>query len=301
MGQSITTGGQAEMPPRHGTASGSQSSLLLSSKLHAWNGIVLELFRARDVDVIVKYCEPVVSLILRGTIKLFQSRGRHISQRMLHPGDIIITPVGESKVIRHCEEADVLKVHLAPALLERVFADVRDVRSGDIELLDNFGTRDVHLESLATRLLAELKVEGFASSIYVQSLANELAVHLLRHYSTAKKVTEPMVVSLPQYKLRRAMEYINDSLREDLTLERISDELAMSPYRFARGFKQAAGLTPHRYVIQCRMERAKSLLRETELSITEIAYDIGYANQSHFSVVFHRFTGQTPRSYRSAS
>ena len=201
----------------------------------------------------------------------------------------------------HREETEILKLRLAPALFERIFEDLQANPSDKVELLDTFCTRDMQIESIALRLLAELKVEGFASRIYVESLANELAVHLLRHYSTAKKLGEPSATSLPRRKLQRAIEYINDNLGEDLTLDGIAGTLAMSPYRFAHGFRQAVGVTPHRYVIQCRMERAKSLLRETELPVTQIAHEVGYSNQSHFSVIFHRLTGQTPRGYRSES
>ena len=104
---------------------------------------------------------------------------------------------------------------------------------------------------------------------------------------------------LPRYKLQRVTDYINDNLRDDLTLGKMSATLSMSPFHFAHAFRQATGLAPHRYVIQRRVERAKLLLRETDLSITEIAHLVGYSNQSNFSAVFHRVTGHTPRSYRS--
>ena len=103
---------------------------------------------------------------------------------------------------------------------------------------------------------------------------------------------------LPRYKLQRVTDYIQDNLREELTLENISQTLSMSPYHFAHAFRQALGLPPHRYVISCRIDRAKSLLRNTDLSVTEIAHQVGYASQSHFSVAFHKVTGQTPRRYR---
>ena len=282
----------------HGRVSGSTSKLLLSSKLRDWKGIVLEVFCGGDVDVVAEYREPVVSLILGGSARVFQSRGRHVSERTVHPGDMIIAPVGEPKVIRHREVAHVLKLHLALSLVENIFEDVRVNRSGGVELLDNFGTRDMHFENIARRILAEFEDEGLASAIYVQTLANELAVHLLRYYSTAGKSMRSSTDSLPRNKLRQAMEYINDNLRHDLTLDSISETLAMSPYRFAHGFKLATGIAPHRYVIERRMERAQSLLRDTGLSVTQVAHEVGYATQSHFSVVFHRFTGQTPRSYR---
>jgi AraC family transcriptional regulator len=193
----------------------------------------------------------------------------------------------------------VVKLRVAPSLFDGIVEDMRPRTVGKVELLDNFGTRDVHIEGIARQLLAELKAEGFASRLYVESLANQLTIHLLRHYSSATRLPEDPSSRLPLHKLQRATDYINDNLRQDLTLRRISEALSMSPYHFAHLFKQSAGLTPHRYVIQRRMQRATYLLRETELPITQIARQVGYANQSHFSMAFHRFTGQTPRRYRS--
>jgi AraC family transcriptional regulator len=301
MGTVIPAGHQTESLPGQRATWGMHAELLVSSLPLAWNGIAVEVFRARDVNVSTQYPEHVVSMQLRGPINLFQRRNGRAFQRMMHPGDIIITPVGEPKVLHHQEEVVIVKLRVAPSLFDGIAEDMRPRPVGKVELLDNFGTRDVHIEGIARQLLAELKAEGFASRLYVESLANQLTIHLLRHYSSATKLPEDPSSRLPLHKLQRATDYINDNLRQDLTLRRISEALSMSPYHFAHLFKQSAGLTPHRYVIQRRMERATYLLRETELPITQIARQVGYANQSHFSMAFHRFAGQTPRRYRSES
>jgi AraC family transcriptional regulator len=71
-----------------------------------------------------------------------------------------------------------------------------------------------------------------------------------------------------------------------------------APFTLARVFKQTTGIAPHQYLIERRVECAKSLLRETDLSITEIAHRIGCTNQSHFSMLFHRATAMTPSIFR---
>ena len=148
------------------------------------------------------------------------------------------------------------------------------------------------------RLIAELRADDLGGGLCAESLATELVVHLIRNYSTETQNTTASFSTFPRYKLQRATDYIHDNLREELTLEKISQTLSMSTYHFAHAFREAVGLSPHRYVIKCRIERAKSLLRDTDLSVTEIAHQVGYLNQSHFSVAFHKVTGQTPRRYR---
>ena len=270
---------------------------VLSSAVRGWDGIAVDLFRVRDVDFVAQYPDHTVSVILRGPLNLLQRRYGRMQRRTMRAGDIIFTPVGEPKLLSHREEAEILKVRIAAALLDRVIADFCQ-DSASVELLDDFGTRDSHIESIARALLAEARNAGVAGRLYVESLANQLIVHLLRHHSTAGRRVEDTAVPLPRYKLRRATDYINDNLRESLALKDIARTVSMSPYHFAHVFKRTVGVTPHRYVIERRIEKAKSLLRDTPWPVTQVAQHVGYANPSHFSTVFHRFTGHSPLGYR---
>lgn len=103
---------------------------------------------------------------------------------------------------------------------------------------------------------------------------------------------------LPRYKLHRAIDYIDRNLGRDVTLSEMAQTLGMSPHHFAHVFKRTTGLAPHQYLVARRVARAESLLLETDLPITEIAHRVGYANQSHFSTVFHRAAAMTPRMFR---
>jgi len=273
---------------------------LLSSRSRQWNGLLVELYRVRDVDFIKPGPDHLVTVFLGGDpVDLVQRRYGRVSRRTMHAGDIIVTPAGGPKALQHRETAELLKLRLATSFVDRIIQDFVAKGAGQVELLDNFGTRDARIEDLARRLLGEVESDPIASRLYAESLATELAVHLLRHYSTLKREVDVAATKLPRYKLQRVTDYINDNLREDLTLERISASLPMSPYHFAHAFRQTTGLAPHRYVLLRRVEHAKCLLRETDLPITEIAHRVGYSNQSNFSVVFRRFTGRTPRGFRN--
>ena len=92
--------------------------------------------------------------------------------------------------------------------------------------------------------------------------------------------------------------YIEEHLAEDLSLADLAEVVHLSPYHFARLFKESMGIPPHRYVIQCRVERARLLLSTTNWSLSSIAYTVGFAHESHLALHFKRLTGLTPRSYR---
>jgi len=266
-----------------------------------WNGVCVELYRVRDIDIVREGRDHALTAFLRGSVNLYQERNGRSWQKTMRAGDIIVAPAGPPRILRHKEETEVAKVLLAPALVDEIVRTVAPERASQIELLDNFGTRDSYIEELVRRLIAELRADDIGSGLCAESLATELAVHLIRNHSTARKTAAVTFSALPRSKLQRVTDYIHDNLREELTLEKISQTLWMSPYHFAHVFKQAAGVAPHHYVVKCRIDRAKALLRGTDLSVTEIARQVGYSNLSHFSVAFHKRIGQTPSRYRSES
>jgi len=104
---------------------------------------------------------------------------------------------------------------------------------------------------------------------------------------------------LPSYKLRRAMDFIHSRIDQPIVLEQIAAAVALSPFHFHREFKRSTGMTPHRYIVQVRMERAKALLSGSDMPLAEVAAQVGFADQSHFSSTFRRTTSMTPRSYRN--
>jgi AraC-like DNA-binding protein len=98
--------------------------------------------------------------------------------------------------------------------------------------------------------------------------------------------------------LQRVREYIEEHLVENIELETLAEVAGLSKWHFARAFKQSVGTPPHCYLIQRRLERAKGLLAETDLSLAHIALKSGFSDQSHFSRRFRMFIGVTPRSFR---
>ena len=127
-----------------------------------------------------------------------------------------------------------------------------------------------------------------------------LAVHLLRHYATVTHPVRAYTGGLSRATLRRVLEFIHAHLDTDLSLTAMATTAGMSPYHFARLFKQSTGQAPHQYVIARRIAQAKHLLTTTELPIATIAYQVGFASQSHLARHFRQRTGVTPKAYREA-
>ena len=108
-------------------------------------------------------------------------------------------------------------------------------------------------------------------------------------------------VDLPPYRLRRVTQYIREHLHGELRLVELSALVHMSPYHFARLFKQSTGLPPHRFLVRCRIDEARALLAAQTASIAEISRSVGFRTSSHFTTTFRRMTGMTPGAYRRAA
>jgi AraC family transcriptional regulator len=245
---------------------------------------------------VLESTDHVVGIQLRACSRLVQQRDGRSHEQAVRPGDVIVTPAGEPKRWA-CEEArEFIVLHVDPDVVDCVALGCGG-RERTIRLLDNFGARDPAIEAVGRQLLHEAQWPGLASDVHVDAMTTELAVQLIRRYSTAARFDD-RAQQLPEHKLKRAREYVDDNLGETLTVHSIATELAMSAYHFAHVFQQTTGQTPHRFVVERRVERAKWLLRHSDAPIIDIAHDVGCRSQAHFAVLFRRETGVTPSDYR---
>jgi AraC family transcriptional regulator len=272
---------------------------LLSSRSRRWHDIAVELHHFRGVDAVVPVREHIIGVHVSGSVNLLHARGGHAQVRHVRAGETTITPAGDPKRFQHTGENIVILVKLAPAFVRGIAGEEYAHDPSRFEILENLGTRDPKLFALGKSILAGLECEGIPGRMRIDSLKIQLAIHLLRHYCSARAAIRKPMPRLSPRKLQRALDYIDSNLREDISLGQVAEALAISPSHFAHAFRQTTGVPPHRFVLERRIERANSLLLETDLPITEIAHRIGCASHSHFSVMFHRATGQTPRDFRS--
>lgn len=194
--------------------------------------------------------------------------------------------------------SEYINILLAPKFLDQVALE--SGLSSPIELQHRVIFSDSTILHMAQLFKLELLNSGVAGNLYVESLRNLLAVHLLRNYNFT--VTKPVLINgaLDVCKLNKVKNFIEDRLAEDLSIADMAAVVHMSQFHFARAFKTATNTSPHRYLTLRRMERAKVLLKVTKISIAEIAYGLGFANHSHFIAQFRKATGTTPKSYRDS-
>jgi AraC family transcriptional regulator len=272
---------------------------LLSSRARGWNGLTLELHSFHDLDAVVQATDHVIAVHLAGNVSVHRSRNGRARSRTMAVGDVTITPVGPPTRWRQSGQSLVVLLRLSPDYVRSVAGDECALDPDRFAIQGRFGIRDERIDDLARRLLGGLELEGTDSRLYVDALTCELAIHLLREHTSPCAGTTWRMARLSPHKLRRAIDHIDDNLRTELTLASMAEAVALSPGHFAHAFRQATGVAPHRYVLERRVERAKALLRQSDMPITEIADCVGCSSHSHFSVLFHRITGVTPRQFRT--
>jgi AraC family transcriptional regulator len=210
-------------------------------------------------------------------------------------GAIILVPPGTPGQVRWSGGFDWLHVYLEPGLVARVAAEAFDVDPARL-MVPALDALDLpNLRAAMWAVDAELRSGGAGGRLAAESLANVLAVHLLRHVLAPRRPERSRDGTLPRAKLRAVVEYVEDRPNASPTLEQMAAVACLSVYHFARQFKAATGLPPHQYVIARRVERAKQLLQaQTDLSLAEVAAHTGFWDQSQFSYHFKRLVGVTP-------
>lgn len=268
-------------------------------KRHAtWEGLRLEHYRFQSGEL-PEHCHA------EHTVLISLSDGCHAEMRtgsglrivgQQKRGSICVLPSGLTHKAELGGPCEHVALYIEPSLLNRAAAESKLTRR--FELLEKYSRGDAVINSIGMALLGELDSDGLSGRLYAESLANVLAVHLLRHYTSARYQSEQSNGGLSGSKLRRVMSFIAENYAEDIKLAELAEAAGMSNFHFAREFKRTTGTTPHQYLIKFRIDRAKSLLVDKHLSLVEVGLRSGFSHQSHFTRLFRKVTGATPHAYR---
>jgi len=221
------------------------------------------------------------------------------SSLLVNPHQTMQLPSGRGR-------SEVLLVRLAPQLLIETATRLRLYRTGANLLFRQPAPSlaiDQRLRTALEAMSSEMAGGAAGWREIVGSLINQLAVYLLREHINVQRSDEIELsrVGIVDRRLRRAIEFMHDNCGRELSLAEIAASAYLSAFHFARLFKKITGAPPHAYLAALRVERARRLLAETDLSITEVGARVGYASQSHFTKVFREATGLTPRAFRAAA
>jgi len=187
---------------------------------------------------------------------------------------------------------------LAPTLIDETGEDI--VARGRPRFRSAADTGDALIAELARAVIADFTRPPRPSRrLFFEAIGYTLAGHLVRTYGDVR-LRAPDRATLDARQLARIDDYIEAMLATTITVRAMAELTGWSPRRFAEAFKRTTGRTPYQHVVHRRLAAARRLLRTTNLSIAEIALRLGFANQSHFTALFTRAVGMTPRRWRAS-
>lgn len=274
-------------------------SPILTSDGANWKNIHFAHFRQPPCDVPEHVSsQHIICMNVGKPVWLEQAvDGRHETAYSL-PGDLAIYPAHLSQQFHWDKEVEFFNLYLEPSFLAQVGYDVF---GGDrFELIPQLTSLcDPLVQQIGFALKTSLEIDGKNSNLYADSMAHALVVHLLSRYSTNSRQIEIITGGFTQQQWKQIVDFINANLDRNISLTELAEIVRLSPYHFAHLFKKSTGISPHQYLIHCRIERAKQLLVLGNLSIVEVAQAVGFASQGHLNLYFKRLVGVTPKIFRS--
>jgi AraC family transcriptional regulator len=281
--------------------------LVLSSRQAGWEGLVAEAFlEPMQLNGWKAQASPDITLMLFAGGPLYVDRRYEDGPKttlVMHPGELVLRPdVVASYEVSWKSLCSIptrtLYLHLSRDLLSRTAEELAGYDPARLSLARLECFQDPLLKQIGLTLWGELEQSAPAGKLYAQTAAQMLAVHLLRHYTAAKIGIKEVTQALTQRQVKRVTDFVSANLCEDLSLETLAGQVGFSPYHFARLFRQSTGESPHEFVLHLRLEKARYLLRETNAPLAFVAFESGFANQSHLTRSFKRYLGLTPKAYR---
>ena len=228
--------------------------------------------------------------------KLWTS-GRRREVPELRLGDAQLIDLSENPVVSLDTPFDSLRFHIPQTALDDM-ANEAGLRRVKGLYAPNFGDRDAIMFGLAQALAGAMDRPGDGTALFTDGIALTFFAHIVHAYGGAHIQVPNARGGLTPWQLRRAHNFMEANLAGDPSISEVAGECGLSAGYFARAFKQATGVSPHRWLTSRRVARAKELLRERTLKLAEIAEDCGFVDQSHFTRVFARYEGHSPGRWR---
>lgn len=287
----------------HGRQKFPRAALTASSAGLGWRGIAAELRTHPAGDLPPFQSDQLeITLALAGERDAFVSRkGAGLRQQTrVDAGTIWISPVGvgedDIRITRPLTR--ILHLYLPAQRFEALSDTLGGSRFGAQSIRYLAGVQDGLIRQVGQTLLDEMAAPTGGGRLLAESLGAALTARLVQAYSDRGPVAPAPRQALDARRTERVLAYMQAHLAEDIGLQDLAAVACLSPFHFARMFRQRLGVPPHRHLAQLRMEAARRLLRMDQRSLAGIAAACGFSSPSAFARAFRQATGVTPGAFR---
>jgi len=211
-------------------------------------------------------------------------------------GDAFLFDLNENPTVRLDTSFDSLRFYVPQAALDEMADEAGIPRPKGLHARQ-FGGHDLVMYGFAQAIAGALDRPGDGSAMFCEYIALAFFAHIVRAYG-GSAIKQFARGGLAPWQIRRAYEFIDANLANDPSISDVSEQCGLSSGYFSRAFKRESGFSPHRWLMKKRVERARELLRGSDLRLAEIAQVCGFVDQSHFARVFSRSEGCSPGRWR---
>jgi AraC family transcriptional regulator len=273
----------------------------LSSANTPWSGFQVEEHQSPETGSESQWYYPNPHVVLH-TGGYSQFRFRDVAgaeqRTVLEPDTVALLPKDYEMSFSWEGACRFLVVELNTRMVGRQFDG--DEHSPPPSLISAKRLKDPSLLSLMKNIEAEVRAGSPTGRLYGESLSIALSAYVMTRYSAIKRPMGAAGIrhTFSAHQSRHLIDYICEHLSMEIGIAELAALVNLSPFHFCRMFRKSFGVSPHRYLMQQRVNAAKKLLAQQGLEIAHVAASVGYATQSHFTAVFKRLTGMTPRHFR---
>jgi AraC-like DNA-binding protein len=193
-----------------------------------------------------------------------------------------------------------LAFYLPRAALDAIADEANAPRIGDLSYKPGASVNDATISGLGSLLLPALSHPDQANPLFVDHVMLALGVHIAQTYGGMRPVSRPVRGGLAPWQERRAKEILRANLEGGVLLKEVARECGLSAGHFSRAFRRTLGVTPHKWLIEQRIARSKEKLCDGELSLSAVAAECGFSDQSHLTRIFRQTVGVSPGAWRRA-
>jgi AraC family transcriptional regulator len=288
----------------HGKAKYKTGKRLQTSERRGWQGMLAERWHHAEGDLgEVKPRETEVIVMFDGRLRVRRRGDGRLQYHEATPGTVWLCPagIGEDMIHLYDDIDESLHMYIPASPLSSAAYEELSLDPDTVRLRYDGGFHDPFIEQIGRAVRAELIEPGPFGGLLVETLSSALSVYLLQNYSTVAPAAATLPVAkggLDRRRLARVIDFIEDNLGREISLEQLAAVACLSPFHFVRSFRAAMGRTPHRFLMDRRIARAQALLHVADLPLSQVAEICGFASQAHFTSAFKRVTGTTPGAYR---